>query len=246
MRRSVAAKRRSPPGVGLLLTRGLAARPCQWSGERFGRQMSRRSSRSTLPALECPRRGACRRCRLSSDLFSTRRSGDRARGPSRTLPSDPTALDDRPWTDPGNGRARRVVHFTRTEAVCCVLCTRRRFQRCALHSIAYGAVLTSDSCATVQDPRRPAVRGTGRGGVARDAAPLATSRGARYAAARRRVEAEHGSVVHHFGCARLLDACTLLSDTSAVFVPALAVDRPRCGSGRPPIPQTLEDSASTG
>lgn len=83
--RSVRRKHASPCTIGLLLTRGVVARPCQSSGERLGRQMARRSFRSTLPALECPRRGACRRCRLSWSFFPRH---DQVTGPRPFL--DPT------------------------------------------------------------------------------------------------------------------------------------------------------------
>lgn len=61
--------RHASRAIRLLLTRGLVARPCQSLGEGLNRQMARRSFRSTLPALECPQRGACRRCRLSWSFF---------------------------------------------------------------------------------------------------------------------------------------------------------------------------------
>lgn len=68
--------------IRLLLTQGLVARPCQLLGQWLSRQMARYSFRSTLPALECPQRGACRRCRLSWRFFPRH---DQVTGPKTFL-----------------------------------------------------------------------------------------------------------------------------------------------------------------
>lgn len=94
-----------------------------------------------------------------------------------------------------------MIHFTRTEVLCCVVHQKAvpvHSTRSYLTILPFDSAIpfeilycwhVSRSCAAIEDYQW---------------------RVEDEDAAADRVKAEHGSVVHHFGCARLFDVCTIL------------------------------------